>query len=88
MANEIVVPNNSSVKSSINSNNSEGFHRKKCEEVEYQLQQALEELSCAQLIIQMLKEESLQLQQRGLRTIESRNLNSVHSTGYSGIRRK
>ena len=37
MADEIVVPNNSSVKSSINSNNSEGFHCKKCEEVEYQL---------------------------------------------------
>ena len=71
---EIVVSNNSSVKSSINSNNSEVFHCKKCEEVEYQLQQALEELSSAQLIIQMLKEESLQVQQRGHQTIESRNL--------------
>jgi len=65
MADEIVVPNKSYVKSSINSNNSELFHCKKCEEVEYQLQQALEELSSAQLIIQMLKEESLQVQQCG-----------------------
>jgi hypothetical protein len=81
MADEIVVPNNSSVKSSINLNNSEGFHCKKCEEVEYQLQQALEELSSAHFIIQMLKEESLQVQQRGLRTIESRNLIRCNQQG-------
>ena len=74
MADEIGVPNNSSVKSSVNTNNSEVFHCKKCEEVEYQLQQALEEFSSAQLIIQMLKEESLQVQQRGHQAIESRNL--------------
>ena len=73
MADVQIVPNNCSVKSSSNSSNtsnSEELNCRKCKEVEYHLQQALEELSSAQLIIQMLKEESLLDQQRGLRTIE------------------
>ena len=81
MADVIVVSNNSSVKSSINPNNSEVLHCKKCKEVEYHLQQALEELISAQLIIQMLKEESLQDQQRDHRTIESINLIHCNQQG-------
>jgi len=84
MADVQIVPNNCSVKSSSNSSNtsnSEELNCRKCKEVEYHLQQALEELSSAQLIIQMLKEESLLDQQRGLRTIEFRNLIQCNQQG-------
>ena len=87
MANVQIVPNNCSVKSSSNSSNtsnSEELHCRKCKEVDYHLQQALQELSSAQLIIQMLKEESLLDQQRGLRTIKFRNLIPCNQQGTVG----